>query len=164
MLMTTIPTPIGVFQGYADERGLHRLLFPDSPEPDLPAPATTVNSHEHPVFSRTAEQLNQYLLGKRRSFDLPLCSRGTDFQQRVWDLLSAIPYGKTCSYGELAEKLGNRNKARAVGGAAHVNPLPIVIPCHRLIGTDGRLTGFAGGLRVKRYLLELEKDILQQNG
>ena len=157
MLMTTISTPIGVFHAWADDRGLCRLLFPDVPEPKNPGQARRIPYTEHHVLNLAAKQLNEYLLKIRRVFNLPLSIQGTDFQRSVWDLLCEIPYGQTSSYGELAEKLGSKKKARAVGGAAHINPLPIIIPCHRLIGAGGALTGFAGGLSTKKYLLELEE-------
>ncbi len=157
MLMTTIPTPIGGFHACADDHGLCRLLFPGCAGTKYsPEEVRKIPCDAHPIFKEAAGQLNEYLQENRRVFDLPLSIRGTAFQRSVWDLLREIPYGQTSSYGELAEKLGSRNKARAVGGAAHVNPLPIIIPCHRLIGAGGTLTGFAGGLQVKKYLLELE--------
>ena len=157
MMMTTITTPIGDFHACADAQGLHRLLFPGCSGPELPGePAGGIQPDTHRIFSLVGQQLNEYLQKKRRVFQLPLALQGTDFQQRVWNLLCEIPYGRTSTYGRLAEQLGSRNKARAVGGAAHVNPLPIIIPCHRLLGADGTLTGFAGGLKMKKYLLELE--------
>lgn len=154
--MTTIPTAIGQFQVYADENGLYRILFPGSSWPDAPVKARGHDHSEHSLFKEMHRQLTEYFQRKRRSFDLPLSVQGTNFQRTVWDLLCEIPYGRTSSYGKLAEKLGNKYKARAVGGAAHANPLPIIIPCHRLIGADGSLTGFAGGLSIKKHLLELE--------
>ena len=99
-----------------------------------------------------------YLDGRLFQFNLPLSYDGTAFQRQVWQQLMAIPYGTTMSYGELATLLGNRNKARAVGGAAHVNPIGIIIPCHRLIGASGSLTGFGGGLAMKETLLKLEQE------
>ncbi len=157
MLMTTISTQIGEFHAYADDQGLCRLLFPDRSGPDLPGGLREIPPNALRLFSQVGQQLNEYLQKKRHTFDLPLSIHGTDFQRSVWDLLCEIPYGQTSSYGELAEKLGSRNKARAVGGAAHVNPLPIIIPCHRLNGAGGALTGFAGGLSTKKYLLKLEE-------
>ena len=159
MLMTTISTPIGEFHACADDQGLCRLLFPGCSGPDLPR-LREIPPDTHRLFSQVGRQLNEYLQKKRHTFDLPLSIQGTDFQQQVWDLLCKIHYGKISTYGKLAEKLGSRNKARAVGGAAHVNPLPIIIPCHRLLGAGGALTGFAGGLKVKKYLLELEGFII----
>lgn len=160
MLMTILPTSMGEFRAYADENGLHNLLFPGCSSICQSLRTRQVHNSEHPVFRKLAQQLNQYLQGKRRTFTLPVTPHGTTFQQMTWKLLCDIPYGTTVSYGDLAEKLGSKNRARAVGGAAHANPLPIIIPCHRLIGANGKLTGFAGGLSMKRQLLELEAAVL----
>jgi methylated-DNA-[protein]-cysteine S-methyltransferase len=108
-------------------------------------------------FVRVQAQLTEYFCGSRRSFELPLAPAGTPFQLRVWEALSRIPYGETLSYGELSRRLGlNGRGARAVGLANGANPLPIIVPCHRVIGADGSLTGFGGGLHIKRSLLALE--------
>lgn len=101
-------------------------------------------------------QLEEYFAGTRRSFHLPIAPAGTEFQQKVWEALCAVPYGETCSYGQIAGNIGCPNGARAVGLACHANPLLIVIPCHRIVGRHGALTGFAGGLEMKQKLLELE--------
>lgn len=108
------------------------------------------------------DQLREYFLGKRRDFDLPLLPAGSQFEQRVWSKLLDIPYGVTTSYSAIAADLGLVNGARAVGRANGANPIPIVIPCHRVIGADGRLTGYGGGLPLKRTLLELEGAISVQ--
>lgn len=112
----------------------------------------------HPILCEAAGQLGEYFAGRRRQFDLPLPEElpGTPFQRRVWRVMSLIPYGQTLSYGELARRVGSPAACRAVGGACGKNPLPIVIPCHRIIGQSGKLTGFGGGLDTKRYLLALE--------
>jgi O-6-methylguanine DNA methyltransferase len=102
-------------------------------------------------------QIIEYLGGKRREFDLPLDVRGTDFQHRVWDAVAAIPYGQTRTYAEVARMIGKPKAVRAVGAANGANPLPLVVPCHRVVGSDGSLTGYGGGLDVKRKLLEMEK-------
>jgi len=156
MLTTTIPTPLGHFQAYADKHGLCRLVFPDDANSGTQKIDSITESCSHPTFQEVGKQLTEYFQGERQSFSLPLSVQGTVFQRAVWDLLCKIPYGSTTSYGQLAQQLGSKNKARAVGGAAHANPLPVIIPCHRLIGADGKLTGFAGGLKIKKYLLELE--------
>lgn len=109
------------------------------------------------ILHQAARQITEYFAGARRDFDLPLAPDGNPFQQRVWSLLRGIPYGQTRSYGELARHLGRPGAARAVGSANARNPLPIVVPCHRVIGADGTLTGYAGGLRLKAFLLELER-------
>jgi methylated-DNA-[protein]-cysteine S-methyltransferase len=104
----------------------------------------------------TRRQLDEYLAGRRRDFDLPLDPRGTDFQRLCWQALQAIPYGETRSYGQMARTIGHPTAARAVGLANHDNPIGVIIPCHRVIGANGSLTGYAGGLDMKRTLLELE--------
>jgi methylated-DNA-[protein]-cysteine S-methyltransferase len=109
------------------------------------------------VLARTRAQLEEYFRGERRDFDLPLAPEGTEFQKKVWRLLRFIRYGTTTTYGALAQELGNRQASRAVGLANGSNPIPIVIPCHRVIGADGSLTGFGGGLPIKSALLELER-------
>lgn len=115
----------------------------------------------HPVLVAAREQLAEYFAGGRRLFDLPLAPRGTDFQQRVWLRLRDIPYGQTRSYGQVAAELGlEPGAARAVGLANGANPLSIVVPCHRVVGSDGSLTGFGGGLERKRFLLDLESELL----
>lgn len=111
-------------------------------------------------FADTVAQLSEYLAGRRREFDLPLDPVGTEFQQRTWSALRRIPYGATASYGDIARAIGKPTAVRAVGAANGRNPLPIVIPCHRVIGSDGRLTGFGGGTDVKRALLQIEGALL----
>jgi methylated-DNA-[protein]-cysteine S-methyltransferase len=107
-------------------------------------------------FAEVVTQLQSYFAGERRKFDLPLVLEGTDFQKRVWSALQEIPYGETISYKELAQTVGSPKAVRAVGAANGANPIPIIIPCHRVIGNDGRLTGFGGGLPLKKRLLQLE--------
>ena len=108
------------------------------------------------MTSQACAQLQEYFAGKRTTFDLPLAASGTTFQQQVWQALLTIPYGKTCSYGDIARAIGNPKGVRAVGLANGKNPLAIVVPCHRVIGADGKLTGYAGGLNRKQQLLALE--------
>ncbi len=110
-----------------------------------------------PLLRLAEEQLLSYFAGERRAFDLPLCMQGTPFQMRVWQALREIPYGETRSYGDIARTIGNPRACRAVGMANNKNPLLIFVPCHRVIGMDGRLTGFGAGLPVKEYLLRLEE-------
>ncbi|MBU2699947.1 methylated-DNA-[protein]-cysteine S-methyltransferase [Sporomusaceae bacterium BoRhaA] len=114
---------------------------------------------ETPLLREAAMQLQHYLAGKRKSFDLPFAPDGTEFQQNVWSALQVIPYGETRSYVEVAKRVGRPKAARAVGMANNKNPIPIFIPCHRVIGANGKLVGYAGGLDVKQYLLNLEKNI-----
>lgn len=111
-----------------------------------------------PLLAEAEEQLGEYFAGVRREFDLPLAPQGTAFQQAVWEQLLAIPYGETRSYGQLAAALGRPGASRAVGGACHRNPIGILIPCHRVVGADGSLTGYAGGLEIKEALLTLEEE------
>ncbi len=121
-------------------------------------PARTPDDPDHPVLAGARRQLEEYFAGGRHDFDLPLDRPGTPFQQRVWDLLRSIPYGTTVSYGTLARRLGLAlGASRAVGLANGANPLPVVVPCHRVIGADGSLTGYGGGLDRKRFLLTLER-------
>lgn len=110
-----------------------------------------------PLLLRAAEQIGEYFAGSRQSFDLPLDLRGTPFQIAVWQALGKIPYGETRSYAEIARAVGSPTACRAVGMANHRNPIPIVIPCHRVVGSDGSLVGYGGGLRIKRLLLALER-------
>ncbi|MBN1776599.1 MAG: methylated-DNA--[protein]-cysteine S-methyltransferase [Clostridiales bacterium] len=109
-----------------------------------------------PLLRKAAQELNEYFDGKRKAFSVPLQPSGTAFQQAVWAALQAIPYGETRAYGEIARQLGKPNAARAVGMANNRNPLPVFIPCHRVIGANGKLVGYGGGLRIKEFLLKLE--------
>lgn len=109
------------------------------------------------LLQEAKKQLQEYFAGKRQAFDLPIYSQGTEFQQKVWGALRQIPYGETRSYGEIAAQVGNPKASRAVGGANNKNPIMIIVPCHRVVGADGSLVGFGGGLYAKEYLLSLEK-------
>ncbi|GAT87183.1 methylated-DNA--protein-cysteine methyltransferase [Paenarthrobacter nicotinovorans] len=109
------------------------------------------------MFSRTRSELSEYLAGQRTEFNVPFEARGNPFQEKVWARLETIPFGETVSYGELAQELGDPHLAQAVGSAVGRNPISIIIPCHRVVGRKGQLTGYAGGLRNKRFLLELEE-------
>lgn len=115
--------------------------------------------NETELIKKAYNQLKEYFLGKRKEFDLPLLPEGTDFQQRVWKALREIPFGETKSYGEIAKNIGNPKAARAVGMANNKNPISIFIPCHRVIGSNGKLVGYGGGLKIKEYLLKIEKKI-----
>lgn len=108
-------------------------------------------------LKQVVRELEEYFLGKRRVFDLPLAPSGTPFMQKVWNRLIQVPFGQTATYRDIAEQIGNSQAVRAVGGANHRNPIPIFIPCHRIIGTNGKLIGYAGGLDIKKYLLDLEQ-------
>ena len=154
-LSALLPTALGNFTLAIDEVGLCALSFPEEIVPATVS-ATRVDINSHPLLDEAGHQLLAYLNGSLHCFDLPLSIHGTPFRLQVWQQLLTIPYGQTRTYGELATLIGGRHKARAVGGAAHANPLAIFIPCHRLIGTNGKLTGFGGGLTMKQVLLELE--------
>ncbi|AJT42640.1 methylated-DNA--[protein]-cysteine S-methyltransferase [Psychromicrobium lacuslunae] len=112
---------------------------------------------KQPIFTQAIRQLEDYFSGRRTDFELPIATHGSELQEKVWQLLRELPYGSTTSYGELAEQLGDRHLAQAVGAAVGANPLSIVIPCHRVVGKDGKMTGYAGGIDRKLYLLELEE-------
>lgn len=155
LVKTSMPSPVGVLRLVASDAGLVAVLWPED-DPKRVRLEETREDDSHVVLRKTVAQLEEYFAGTRREFDLPLDARGTDFQKQVWEQLLAIPYGKTRSYGEIAARLGKPSASRAVGTANGRNPLSIVVPCHRVIGTSGSLTGFAGGLETKRILLELE--------
>lgn len=146
-------TAIGPLVLAAHAGGLTHVLFAKGPRAAAPDPAWELAPRR---LASAVVQLDEYFAGTRRVFDLPLAPGGTPFQRRVWAALAAIPYGETVSYGELAQRLGMPGGSRAVGLANGANPLPVVVPCHRVIGADGSLTGFGGGLDLKRRLLELE--------
>jgi methylated-DNA-[protein]-cysteine S-methyltransferase len=150
-----VPSHLGTFTLAADPSGLRTLLLPQEKTPDPPT-GKHGTAAGRAMVEAAGQHLQAYLAGTLHHFDLPLSPHGTPFQEAVWRELRTIPYGRTMTYGDLAERVGGRQKARAVGGAAHHNPLAIVIPCHRLIGAGGGLTGFGGGLPLKQALLELE--------
>jgi methylated-DNA-[protein]-cysteine S-methyltransferase len=143
-------TPVGRLTLVAGDAGLRRILWPGE------APPAGAQAGPDPVLDAARAQLDAYFAGERTAFDLALELAGTEFQRRAWVALAAIPYGTTRSYGAQASVLGRPGSARAVGAANARNPLPVVLPCHRLVGADGALTGFAGGLEVKRALLAHE--------
>ncbi|MBB6428901.1 methylated-DNA--[protein]-cysteine S-methyltransferase [Algisphaera agarilytica] len=159
---TTINSPVGPLRLCATDTHLTRIDFVHGRKiTPLPDDATAVqHADDHPVFVETARQLAAYFAGESETFDLPLAPQGTEFQLRVWQQLRLIPFGTTISYGQLAQRLGQPNASRAVGLANGNNPLSIVVPCHRVIGADGSLTGFGGGIDTKRQLLELESPSL----
>ncbi len=152
-----LDTPIGRLLIAGDDRSIHRIEFPKNGNPGDPEPGWT-ESARGPVGD-AVRQLREYFAGQRTDFDLPLEPLGTAFQRGVWKRLEEIPYGETISYGELARRVGNPKASRAVGAANGQNPIPIVIPCHRVIGSNGKLTGFGGGLPTKEKLLDLEKEV-----
>ena len=149
-----LETPIGRLLLVADESGLRHIDFPRAGQGDRIEASWRCSRHG---LERTIEQLEAYFAGELLAFDVPLAARGTSFRATVWDELMRIPYGETISYGELARRIGQPSASRAVGAANGANPLPIIVPCHRVIGSSGALTGFGGGLPTKRWLLEHER-------
>jgi methylated-DNA-[protein]-cysteine S-methyltransferase len=150
-----VETPIGGLLLARDAAGLRLIEFQNGRRPPR-GPGPDWQQHDE-EFGDVVTQLAEYFDGRRREFDLPLAPDGTPFQQRVWRALLDVPYGETISYGELARRIGQRSASRAVGLANGSNPLPIVIPCHRVIGANGTLTGYGGGLAIKEQLLALER-------
>ncbi|RMH93567.1 methylated-DNA--[protein]-cysteine S-methyltransferase [Lysobacter pythonis] len=149
-----LDSPVGRLLVATDDDGLCAIEFPANRHPVKRVGAW--REAPHPLIDATARQLDEYFAGQRRAFELPLAPRGTAFQLRVWQALRTIPHGDTWSYARLAEAIGQPTAARAVGAANGRNPLPIIVPCHRVIGAGGALTGFGGGLPTKQFLLRLE--------
>lgn len=148
-------SPIGVLKLVASDKGLTAVLWENDRPTRVPLPALQIDE-SHSILCETEKQLREYFAGRLQKFDVPLDMQGTEFQRSVWEGLLQIPYGQTQSYGELARKLKKPNASRAVGAANGRNPISIIVPCHRVIGSNGQLTGFAGGVDVKAKLLELE--------
>jgi methylated-DNA-[protein]-cysteine S-methyltransferase len=151
-----IESPIGKLKLVASDKGLVAILW-ENDRPRRVRLSELVEDARHPVLVETERQLGEYFAGRRKAFSVALDMRGTRFQRDVWEALLAIPFGETRSYGQLAKQLGNPRATRAVGAANGRNPISIIVPCHRVIGSSGKLTGFAGGLDTKVHLLSLEK-------
>ncbi|WP_419854996.1 methylated-DNA--[protein]-cysteine S-methyltransferase [Candidatus Poriferisodalis sp.] len=152
---TTIDSPIGPLGLVATDEGLRAVSWRGD-ETSVKLPDDMVEDPDHPILRQAAHELNEYFDGDRTSFDVPLDLRGTPFQEAAWRALGDIPYGSTRSYGEQAALVGRPKAVRAIGQANGRNPVPIVLPCHRVIGADGSLTGFGGGLDLKTQLLQHE--------
>ncbi len=150
-----LDSPVGRLFLAGDDDGLRLVSFPKSKKTRAPEPAW---EEETGPFEEAIGQLQAYFAGQLKRFDLKLAPQGTPFQLAVWDALQEIPYGETISYGEVAHRIGRPRAPRPVGGAVGRNPLAIIIPCHRVIGSDGSLTGFGGGLETKKALLALEQE------
>ena len=150
---TTIDSPLGELTLVAADGVLSGVYFPGH---WYPPGRDTLGTRTERGFERAEAELAEYFAGERTAFDLPTRLAGDDFQRRVWELIDRIPYGETTTYGEMAAELGDPTLARRVGAAVGRNPLSVVVPCHRVVGKDGKLTGYAGGLERKRFLLELE--------
>lgn len=153
MYRTTMTTPIGELTLVATDTALREVHLPG-------APLSTVPPGRSPVLDEARRQLGEYFAGDRQHFDVPIEPVGTPFQVMAWNALCSIPFGATISYGEQARRLGDRHKARAVGAANGRNPLPIIVPCHRVVGANGHLTGFGGGMACKAWLLDHERHVL----
>lgn len=153
--LLTVQTPIGRLGLVAEENGLTNIYFEHESLP----PGLELRETE--LLMAAGRQLTEYFSGQRRVFDLPLAPAGTEFQRKVWQALCRIPYGETVSYQAVARAIGNEKAVRAVGQANHKNPIPIIIPCHRVIGANGDLVGYGGGLKIKETLLAMEKAYLK---
>ncbi len=153
-----INSPVGQLTIVTSSQGIHAVLWDmDRTSERCSAVINNLNKFTSDTMQQVKKQLTEYFHGKRKIFDLPLVLQGTDFQIQAWKELLKIPYAKTFSYGQQAEKVGNKNKARAVGLANGQNPISIIVPCHRVIGSNGHLVGFGGGIEKKDYLLKLEQ-------
>jgi methylated-DNA-[protein]-cysteine S-methyltransferase len=157
-----VASPIGKLKLVASDQWLVAILW-ENDSPNRVRLSELVASERHPVLFETERQLGEYFSGKRAAFSVALDMRGTRFQKDVWESLLRIPFGQTRSYGQLAKQLGNPKASRAVGAANGRNPISIIVPCHRVIGSSGKLTGFAGGLPAKAHLLELEQRELESS-
>ncbi|MGH8162636.1 MAG: methylated-DNA--[protein]-cysteine S-methyltransferase [Gammaproteobacteria bacterium] len=154
MFYMEMPSPIGRLTLTANEKALTGIYFEGE---QVPPADGRENRPSHSALKTARRQLEEYFASRRRSFDIPLAPEGTAFRRRVWKALERIPYGETRSYGDIARSIRNPKAARAVGAANGANPIPIVVPCHRVIGADGTLTGYGGGLWRKGMLLALER-------
>lgn len=158
MKYKTMPSPVGDLTLIADNNALTAILW-DNHNPTRVKLGSLEHTPNDPFLNKVEKQLEEYFTHKRRVFDLPMSPIGTPFQKAVWNELNKIPYGITCSYKDIAEKINNPRAVRAVGGAIGRNPISIIVPCHRVIGSNGALTGFAGGLDRKTLLLKIEKQL-----
>jgi methylated-DNA-[protein]-cysteine S-methyltransferase len=153
-------SPVGALKLITSDIGLAGILWENDKSWRVPHLRDAIEDSAHPLLLETERQLGEYFTGHRKTFDLPLDFVGEAFHQKVWSALLTIPYGETRTYGEIAKQIGEPDAARAVGAANAKNPISIVAPCHRVIGANGKLTGFAGGLPAKAHLLSLESDDL----
>ncbi|MGE4430376.1 MAG: methylated-DNA--[protein]-cysteine S-methyltransferase [Sphingobium sp.] len=158
-LCRLMTSPVGTLSLVASAQGLAAVLWQNDDPARVPLKPLAATA-SHPVLDEAEQQLAEYFEGTRTAFTLPLDFHGTAFQKQVWSALLLIPYGETRSYGDIARGIGRPTAFRAVGAANGRNPLSIIAPCHRVIGTNGALTGFAGGVEVKRHLLDLERRVL----
>jgi methylated-DNA-[protein]-cysteine S-methyltransferase len=165
MAVLRVPSPVGELTLVASDTALMAVHFPTAPSVER---VSGGEAHDvdrgTALLARARQQLEEYFARTRTTFDLPLEPAGSAFQRRVWDALRAIPYGTTVSYSEIARRLGDVRATRAVGAANGQNPIPIIVPCHRVVGANGELTGFGGGIDRKRWLLEHEGALLALGG
>jgi len=160
---TPYQSPFGILEIEASDEGISAIRWPSTPDDNQPNPPISTSSSgrpERPLLETAKTQLDEYFQGARNNFELPLSLTGTPFQQLVWNALTGIPYGTTTSYGAIANAIDRPRAVRAVGRAIGSNPIPLIIPCHRVIGAGGKLTGFSGGLDRKRWLLNREDAVL----
>jgi methylated-DNA-[protein]-cysteine S-methyltransferase len=154
-LYKSMKSPLGLLTLVGSDQGLAAVLW-EGEDPSRVRLGPLQEHLSHPILMQAQRQLEEYFAGQRRTFSVKLDPAGTEFQNKVWNALRTIPFGETRSYGQIAEQIGSRKAVRAVGAANGRNPLSIIVPCHRVIGADGTLTGFAGGLKIKARLLALE--------
>lgn len=154
----TMASPVGALKLIASNVGLSAVLW-ENDNPKRVRVGELIDAPDHSIVTQAERELREYFAGERTSFTVPLDAAGTEFQKKAWAALLTIPYGETRSYGELARQIGNPKASRAFGAANGRNPISIIVPCHRAIGSDGAMTGFAGGLEAKRYLLALETGV-----
>ena len=152
-----LDSPIGRLRLVATDQGLSHLLFDQQVGEGLESDGDEVEADDHPVLAAATTQLAEYFAGRRQEFDIPLDLTGTEFQRAAWSALASVPFGETRSYRQQAEAIGRPKAVRAIGAANGRNPVPIVLPCHRIVGSDGSLTGYGGGLPIKEYLLNHEQ-------
>jgi methylated-DNA-[protein]-cysteine S-methyltransferase len=153
----TMQSPVGKLKLVASHRGLAAILW-ENDDPKRVRLSPLAENKEHPVLLEAERQLNEYFARKRKTFSLKFDFAGTEFQRKVWQALATIPFGETRSYGQIARQIGHPKAVRAVGAANGRNPISIIVPCHRVIGANGKLTGFAGGLETKASLLRIESE------
>jgi methylated-DNA-[protein]-cysteine S-methyltransferase len=156
-----LQVPFGELTVVASDKGVRYITFENDAHPKSYQNMSVIDDASHPVVARTVAQLHEYIKGTRRTFDVPLDLVGTEFQVQAWNALAKVPYGTTASYTQQAASIGRPKATRAIGAANGRNPVVVVLPCHRIVGADGSLTGFGGGLHVKKWLLDHEANVAQ---
>jgi methylated-DNA-[protein]-cysteine S-methyltransferase len=156
-----LQVPFGELTVVASDKGVRYITFDNDAHPKSYQNMSVIDDASHPVVARTVAQLHEYIKGTRRTFDVPLDLVGTEFQVQAWNALAKVPYGTTASYAQQAASIGRPKATRAIGAANGRNPVVVVLPCHRIVGADGSLTGFGGGLPVKKWLLDHEANVAQ---